>query len=246
MAVGYYRYYDDGGRVFGVALPSEFASALSYEAADGSETYLPQSISPRYATYVAPQSGLFRQVVVPRRETFIAPPNPVAADGETWNLVSLFGETFMLLPGGNVQVIAGPQGPKGDDGAPGNLTFGSAVLGADMLLQNNTETTILTINGPATGTYLVTATVTVQQAATAGIIDLMLRSNHDLPIRPRSNVQAASQYVICTLTALLVDNQAPAQFWLSGRPSINNTRIVALNPDGSLVPATRLDWIKLA
>lgn len=111
--IGNYRYYANSGRTYQIALPSDFASALGYQAAVETDEYIPASLSPRYATYVSLIGEQWRPVVVCNPDVFRVPPNPVTVDGVNYRLTGLLGERFNLLPGGNLITIAGPQGPRG-------------------------------------------------------------------------------------------------------------------------------------
>lgn len=165
MAVAAYRYYDDGGREFQVVLPTDFALALSYQSADPDAPYLPPSVSPRYVAFVEPNAALFRQAVVSNRAQLATLPQQVIADGYTWQLVGFYGERFMSLPQGNIQVMAGPQGAPG---APGTFSVQKSVPVADVAITaSGTATLITQLANVAIGNYFTIARFQFQSAAAA-------------------------------------------------------------------------------
>lgn len=172
MAIGLYKYYDDANREYQVSLPDEFASALSYEPADAADPYLPRSISPRYCAYWNQSHNLYRAVVIPSKSSFVAPPQTVTADGLEWLLSGFYGEQFQQLPGGNMVVLSGVQGEKGD---PGQLDDSAVVLFTDVQLTPiNTGKELCRFDNLPLGDYLIFANVQFQTGAAAAEMSLVV------------------------------------------------------------------------
>lgn len=149
-----YKYLSDDGNTYQVVLPSDFASALSYVAATGSEPYIPTWISYRYATYQT-SGGLFLSGVVVTEPFAVGnPPSTITVDGVVYLLKSQYGEQRGITPNNGVLLIAGPQGPPGSGGG-GDVTSVSAGTGISV--------------SPSTGAVVVTNTGVLAVAAGTGI-----------------------------------------------------------------------------
>lgn len=245
MGIGVYKYTDDGGRTFQVALPDEFAVALSYQAADPNDPYLPSSISPRWLSYIAVGKQLYRAVICPNRALFATPPQLITADGSTWNLASLVGEQFMSFPNGNVVVISGTQGPRGFDGAAALPRF-SNTMSADVAINSAAAFSLIQITGLVAGTYLVNASVMFQSGAAAGRFDTVITS-----VTPGSlnwayqsgDINGANDYINIASCAIVTLPAAGALI-LSGFSSITTGFARRNSPAGS--PGTMLTAVKIA
>lgn len=121
ISTGVYQYTSDTGVVYQVALPSDFASALNMTVATGSEPYLPQLISPRYATYVSNSPLSYRQAVIATLQDLSFLPASLGVDGINYLLKSFVGESIPATTFPQLAVAAGPQGPPGKDGTPATL-----------------------------------------------------------------------------------------------------------------------------
>lgn len=161
-----YKYVSDNGTTYQVVLPSDFATALGYAAAAGTEAYLPVYIAPRYATYVSAASQIQISVVITDRFTFSAPPPTVTVAGVNYSLAGAFGEKRTGLPLGQLITIAGPQGAQGPPGQDATFNYLYAEASQDTNLTANNAATILTLGTPAAGTWLFLS-VTQYQLGTA-------------------------------------------------------------------------------
>lgn len=116
ISTGVYQYTSDTGVVYQVALPSDFAAALDMTVASGSEPYLPQIISPRYATYVSNSPLSYRQAVVSTLQELSFLPASLNVNGINYLLKSFVGESIPATTFPQLAVAAGPQGPPGAEG----------------------------------------------------------------------------------------------------------------------------------
>jgi hypothetical protein len=168
LALSAYKYESEDGNTYQVLLPSDFAFALNYAAASGSESYLPSFIAPRYATYFSVSAKISLSVIVTKPAVFANLPQTITISGVSYALVAGGGEQRNSLPTGAILTCAGPQGPKGDTGSLSLIQEYSAVMASDITLTPaNTPITLITLNVPS-GKYLVNAFVTFLTGATAG------------------------------------------------------------------------------
>lgn len=154
MATAAYRYQSDDGNVYQVVLPTDFALPLNYIAASGSEPYLPNFISMRYATYQDVLGLYINPAYILSPFGPVNPPPTCTVDGVNYNLVSSYGEVRGSFKLGNVILIGGPQGPPGASGSGG---VDSLIAGAG-----------IGVSG-ATGNVTVTNTGVTSVAAGTGI-----------------------------------------------------------------------------
>lgn len=167
MGMQMYRYQDDGGGSYQIMLDDTFATALGYQPPVESDgyAYIPAAISPRFVTYVSPGGLQFRDVVVTDPAIFVAPPNPITVEGTVWQIASANGESFMQLPGGNVRVISGPQGPAGQ------LAYLEDDMGSDtQLTPINTDKELARLSNIPAGQYIATANIQFQTGAAAALV----------------------------------------------------------------------------
>lgn len=246
MGVAAYKYFDDGGRVWQVYLPDDFASVLGYQAAAGTEAYLPFSLSPRFLTYVSRTTGQWASAVVGTRATFAAPPQAVSVGGTLYQLVSANGEAFGVIPGGNIQVIAGPQGQKGDAGTPApTITTYSQTLGADVALTVANQVYIPLSQTVPAGTYLVLATIQCQNGASAGRFGSQLvKDSIGLVLASGSTYIATANQWLENNHNCIITLAASDTISLRGYFSATGANVRYTNGD-SQAPATRLDLVKL-
>ena len=203
MSTGTYQYTDDGGRTYQIILPDDFATALGYQAANPADAYIPVGISPRFASYVTPGGRLFKEAVVTDPAVFASLPNPVTVDGDTYQLAAANGESFMQLPGGNLRVIAGPQGPQGEPGAADLPYLGNWMGGSVALNNTGTEFTLCTLSLPS-GVHLVNAWATFQAGAAAGRFDARILRFDGNPFASSSvDVAGANDYANLAMTAVI-------------------------------------------
>lgn len=149
-----YKYVSDNGTTYQVVLPSDFATALGYTAAAGTETYLPVYIAPRYATYVSAASQIQISVVITNRFTFSAPPPTVTVAGVNYSLAGAFGEKRTGLPLGQLITIAGPQGAQGPPGQDATITTLYNKATQDTALSNASLTSVVDLGVPAAGDWI--------------------------------------------------------------------------------------------
>lgn len=245
MTVSAYRYYGDDGRAYQVILPDEFAAALSYEAANPADVYLPPTISPRSCTYIAPGSAIYRQVVITSKTIFISPPRLITVGGINYQLVSLFGEKWMGVPAGNIQVIAGPQGAPGTPGADAVITSGEVQLtGADVTLSTSSPTTIVSTASLAAGTYIVLGSIVCQANTSASTFRGYVDSTGGTGAVAYLQSLAAAQIATLHITALMTLGSAGA-INLKGQGSAGTPKAL-LNGGSSGPDNTTLAWIKIA
>jgi len=200
--VAAYRYTADSGTTYQVLLPSAFALAMGYTPASGNEPYLSQLISPRYASYVCTVPPMFRQVVIPTRQQFMAPPDAVTAEGHVWRLARLVGEQQFSPYGGNVILASGPPGDKGEKGDSPTFDCWSVTLANDVTLTNAAFTDLLTTPVLPIGRYLVSASLTVL-TVTAGRVDVDLYNNLSLGARTVSDTIPASSWRTLTVNTVM-------------------------------------------
>lgn len=142
MSVSNYKYTADSGTVYQVTLPDDFAQALGETPATGSESYLPQEISPRYANYRS-AAGVLRTAIITTSTIFGALPNPLTVAGVSYKLGNAQGEsTLPYLPAFNMAAM-GPQGAQGPAGQPGTIPFTVTQLSASQIA--NLGTTAVTV-----------------------------------------------------------------------------------------------------
>lgn len=112
-----------------MVLPSDFASALEYNLANGSEPYLPSFISMRYASYQAQQGVAISSVYITYPFSPFNPPTTINVGGITYILKSSYGEQRGNTSSAAVVTIAGPQGPPGSGGggAVTSVTGGTGI-----------------------------------------------------------------------------------------------------------------------
>lgn len=127
MPLGLYKYTTDGDAVFSIALPSELAAAFSYQAAAGSEPYLPAYIAARNAAYLCKPKLLYLSAVITEKFTGAVPPATVTIDGDTYELQSVQGEVRGSAARIPVITVSGPQGPQGPPGPAGPQGIAGAI-----------------------------------------------------------------------------------------------------------------------
>lgn len=158
MAVAAYEYTDDGGSLWQVVLPTDFAASSNWLPAVGTEPYLPQWISPRYATYVCPSPALWVSVVQTRKTSSSAIAQNILVQGNLYKFQSFIGEVRNTLLSGNIITISGPQGPTGLQGPQGTtgstgptgpagptgvVSFVTISLAADVAINTSTYSSLL-------------------------------------------------------------------------------------------------------
>ena len=176
MSIAAYEYVSNSGITYQVVLPSDVATALSYTAATGTEPYLPNYISPRYVNYVSANSNLWLSRIVTSPVVFAQLPPQITIGSINYSLTQATGEGQNALPGGNLIVIAGPQGPPGQPLA-GIITQG--YLGSNVLCPGGTTTEVLSLTGLQAGTYIVQFDVTLYNSS-GSALTLDVRASADL------------------------------------------------------------------
>jgi hypothetical protein len=114
-----YQYLSDDGSIYQIVLPSDFATALSYIPASGSEPALPTYVSARYSTYMANRGLVLNAVVNTVPFNVNSPPQNIIVGSTPYVLRSSYGEQrgFAQIPA--IMTVSGPQGPAGAAGAAG-------------------------------------------------------------------------------------------------------------------------------
>jgi hypothetical protein len=144
MATAAYRYQSDDGNVYQVVLPTDFALPLNYIAASGSEPYLPNFISMRYATYQDVLGLYINPAYILSPFGPVNPPPACTVDGVNYSLVSSYGEVRGSFNLGNIVLIAGPQGPPGSGGSG---AVSSVSAGSGISVSPTTGNVVVTNNG---------------------------------------------------------------------------------------------------
>jgi len=114
-----YKYAGDDGVVYQIPLPSDFAAALSYVAAAGTEPALPAYLRPRFANYESVSGLQLSSVVIVAPFTASNPPGSITVAGVTYSIVATYGEVRAGYLPSNLILCSGPQGPPGANGTNG-------------------------------------------------------------------------------------------------------------------------------
>lgn len=160
-----YQYKSDNGMLYQVLMPDDFAAALGCVPAVGTEPYLPQWLTPRYASYVASNPAVFRQPLIPTLAIFGNLPSVLRVGGQNYSVGGAQSESTFSQYGGNLILAAGPQGEQGPQGVPSTSVNGSTVLGADVAVTSAGGTAQILSTALTAGTWLVVARVTYQNNA---------------------------------------------------------------------------------
>jgi len=242
VSIGLYKYYDDANREYQISLPDDFAVALSYEAADAADPYMPRSISPRYCAYWNESNNLYRAVVVPSKSDFLTPPQAVTVDSLVYVLSGFYGEQFQQLPGGNMVVLSGVQGEKGDSGVISATRVAPVAdvplssIGADIELCRATNT-------PA-GTYLVFGTVQFQTGAAAAEMTAKIAQSSGVSVQSASIYGAtASRFYPVTIFCSLTFPTSSNILFLYGNSTVASAFARRMGDTGYL--ATQMVLLKL-
>lgn len=111
-----YKYTGDDGVTYKAGMSPEFATAMGYVAASGTEPSLPSYLRPRFATYVSSTGNYFRAILVPLAFSSTNPPTSVTIGGVTYSRVSYTAELWAAPINDEIIVCSGASGA---DGAPG-------------------------------------------------------------------------------------------------------------------------------
>lgn len=179
QSFGNYRYYADSGRTYQIALPSDFAVVLGYQAADPGDDFIPASISPRYIAYASIPSRHWMPVVSCNKAEFVSPPNPVTVDGIEFRVTGMYGERFNMFPGGNIITISGPPGLKGETGPMYAPDYQYAAQSSDdtISVANTFEAVPAMSIALVPGFWLIWAMIGIQTGAAAGRGHLRIYDN---------------------------------------------------------------------
>lgn len=118
MPAAAYQYSSDLGQLFQVVIPTDFADAMSIVPAAGTEPYLDDSISPRYANYNNPSYGS-RRALVTSQLALSSLSSSLIVEGINWNLGTVQGESrppYMLPYSMVPQAFSAAPGPQGIPG----------------------------------------------------------------------------------------------------------------------------------
>ena len=133
MASAAYQYQSDDGSVYQVILPTDFAAALAYLPAVGTEPYLASYLAPRSAYYREAGGNTSIGVIVTRPFDNGLPPSSIPVGANIYLLQSQIGEQrSAFLPANALMppVVQGPGGINGTDGING--TNGTNGTNADI------------------------------------------------------------------------------------------------------------------
>lgn len=222
---------------------------MGYTLASGSEPYLPDYITPRYAQYVSVTLGLFREVVVLTRQQFIAPPQLVTASSVNYRLSTLNGEHWMGVPAGNIRTIAGPQGQKGDTGPAGAVatnTYATAYPTADVGMTLASTWYVAASLTLAAGTYLIIGQIGFINGAGAGnaFIALMNAANTTFFLQGPSHYMATANKTLIGMVTGIVTFGSSTTVHLNGQANVTGFSI-----DGSaneIDSISKLTAVKIA
>lgn len=170
-------------------LPTDFATDFGYQAATGTETYLPPYVVPRIGTYIAPASLFAVQVVITRPDIFTHPPGEFTLSGNVMTLQSMRGESRIATPLLALQTVVGPQGVPGQDAT---FTTGQTNLtGSDVTLSTSGLTTVITTPTLAAGTYLVFGKIQCQANTSASTFRAAILGGTATPVAQLPSTAAA-------------------------------------------------------
>ena len=232
MPAAAYKYTADNGTVYQVTVPTDFANALGMVPAAGTEPYLDDTISPRYAWWNNATVGT-RQALIGTQAGLATLPNPIIVTGVSYNLRGSQGQSIPPILSNLLLCPQGPQGPTGATGATGATgPAGPPFSGSNYSQTLSSDTAITAANTNydvfsqllGVGTWLITTQLTVYNGA---LVQVGLISG---PTQYLAGAEisfgAAGYYVPVTLSALLI---------LTGAETINT--IVRNNSTGCLVKA---------
>lgn len=242
--VAVYKYTSDNGNTYQVYASDEFAIPLGYQAAAGTEPYLPTYIAPRYVALQHISLPLFATAFVMKPATISTLPSQIVNSEGTWNVVGFVGEKRLADPSGLLLVAAGPQGPKGDAGANASISAAEQGLAADVTLGTGPlYTSLCTTGALAAGTYLVFVRLQLL-TVTAGRIDFEVTSSSGSAAGGSETVPA-STWRLSNCTGLIT---VPASGTITLRAISTVTNTVAKKTDatGSASHGTFIDYAKIA
>ena len=146
-SIGAYQYLSDGGVIYQIALPSDFATAFNYVPAQGTEPYLPAYISPRFATYQTLNKLLWANVQITTPFNLTVPPQSVFFDGNQYFLGSTNGEQRNTTISANIVTV---QGPPGNSNILLNNQLAGNISGGPKLAYGLTSAQATTLLNPFT------------------------------------------------------------------------------------------------